>query len=82
MDDKPSQREINQAEWANPDNWSGTWPFNAYFSKRDSRIVVPGLWNSTLSPATINYGHRFGPAIQVSVLVAIFVCWLLLWLGF
>lgn len=82
MDDKPSQREINQAEWANPDNWSGTWPFNAYFSKRDSRIFVPGLWNNLLSPATLNYGHRYGPLVQASMLVFIFGVWVLMCFGF
>lgn len=32
-----SQREINDAEWNNPDNWSGGF----YFSKKDSRTWVP-----------------------------------------
>jgi len=31
------QKEINMAEWRNPENWSG--PF--YFSKKDSRTWVP-----------------------------------------
>ena len=32
-----SQREINDAEWNNPENWSGGF----YFSKKDSRTWVP-----------------------------------------
>jgi uncharacterized membrane protein len=56
-----TQREINDAEWRNPENWAGIGPFKAYFSKRDSRIWVPLLWNSrAFSPATINLGHRYG----------------------
>lgn len=31
------QKEINLAEWKNPDNWSGGF----YFSKKDSRTWVP-----------------------------------------
>jgi uncharacterized membrane protein len=31
------QKEINKAEWSNPENWSG----GLYFSKRDSRTWVP-----------------------------------------
>jgi len=68
----PGQREINKEEWENPANWSGRWPFNAYFSKRDSRILVPGLWNHTLSPATFNYGHRYGALTQAVVLLFMF----------
>jgi hypothetical protein len=72
MDQTRSQREINDGEWSNPSNWSGKWPANAYFSKRDSRIVVPALWNSMFSPATINYGHRFGPLTMSATLLFIF----------
>lgn len=35
------QREINEAEWKNPDNWSGPGLVTFYFSKRDSRTWVP-----------------------------------------
>ena len=30
----PDQREINDREWDDPDNWSGFWPLNIYFSER------------------------------------------------
>ncbi len=33
MEQKENQKEINQAEWNNPDNWS----VGFYFSKKDSR---------------------------------------------
>ena len=35
------QHEINQAEWENPQNWSGPKWACAYFSKKDSRTWVP-----------------------------------------
>jgi uncharacterized membrane protein len=61
MTSTTSQRDINHAEWKNPDNWSGIWLFRVYFGKRDSRIWVPAWFNSRFfSPATINLGHRFG----------------------
>jgi hypothetical protein len=37
MEQKENQKEINQAEWNNPDNWS----VGFYFSKKDSRTWVP-----------------------------------------
>ena len=36
MTDHTHQDETNQAEWANPDNWT-----TIYFSKKDSRTWVP-----------------------------------------
>ena len=36
-----NQDEINQAEWHNPDNWSGHKLLSVYFSKKDSRTWVP-----------------------------------------
>ena len=35
------QQTINQAEWENPDNWTGPMWLSVYFSKRDSRVWVP-----------------------------------------
>jgi hypothetical protein len=61
MNTAESQREVNDREWNDQENWNGFWPFNLYFSKRDSRLWVPALFNSRLfSPTTINFGHRFG----------------------
>lgn len=36
-----NQKEIDEAEWRNPDNWSGPGIFTFYFSKKDSRTWVP-----------------------------------------
>ncbi len=47
------QKEINEAEWRNPDNWS-----TIYFSKRDSRSSVPK--RNPKHGWTINFGHPKG----------------------
>ena len=47
------QKEINQAEWKNPDNWS-----TIYFSKKDSRTWVPK--RNPKHGNTINFGSRTG----------------------
>ena len=54
------QQTINEAEWADPNNWTGPKWLSVYFSKRDSRVWVPkqlpGLgW-------TINLGRPGGVA--------------------
>lgn len=54
------QETINEAEWADPNNWTGARWLSVYFSKRDSRVWVPkqlpGLgW-------TINLGRPGGVA--------------------
>jgi uncharacterized membrane protein len=36
-----NQKEINEAEWKNRDNWSGSLWASFYFSKKDSRTWVP-----------------------------------------
>lgn len=53
-----NQREIDEAEWKNPDNWSGPGLFIFYFSKRDSRTWVPKSipWMGW----TVNLGHPAG----------------------
>ena len=76
-----SQREIDDEEWRNPDNWSGVWPFNAYFSKRDSRIFVPQFFNSRFSPRTPNFGHRLGfPVVCLLYVVVIFMTAVIGWM--
>lgn len=48
---------LNQQEWQNPNNWSRMGLFGIYFSKKDSRAIVPKA-----TPAfgwTLNFGHRF-----------------------
>ena len=59
------QSEINEAEWRNPDNWSGGF----YFSKRDSRTWVPKQ-----TPAlgwTLNIGNPAGAAWMMGLLVGL-----------
>jgi uncharacterized membrane protein len=60
-----NQTEINQAEWANPENWS----VGFYFSKKDSRTwvpkAIPGMgW-------TVNMGKRAGAFWMLGLLVGI-----------
>ena len=59
------QRQTNEAEWNNPKNWS----FGFYFSKRDSRVIVPKRirWLGW----TINLGRWQGAALLLALLVAI-----------
>ena len=35
------QNDIDESEWNNPDNWGGSKWFSIYFSKKDSRTIVP-----------------------------------------
>ena len=54
-----NQDEINEAEWNNPDNWSG----GLYFSKKDSRVWVPKPIRSM--GWTINLGQKKGAATMM-----------------
>jgi uncharacterized membrane protein len=36
-----SQEETNRREWENEENWGGPSWANIYFSKRDTRAIVP-----------------------------------------
>lgn len=51
------QQAINQSEWENPENWSGSI-FGIYFSKKDSRVWVPKKppWMGM----TLNLAHPAG----------------------
>ncbi|HOX56891.1 MAG TPA: DUF5808 domain-containing protein [Candidatus Paceibacterota bacterium] len=63
------QETINQAEWRNPDNWSGPKWLSVYFSKRDSRVWVPEQ-----IPAlgwTVNLGRPGGVAWLFAVIVGL-----------
>jgi uncharacterized membrane protein len=61
-----AQSDIDRAEWANPANWSDS-AIGFYFSKKDSRILVPKR-----NPAlgwTLNLAHGAGAAwLLVSML--------------
>ncbi|MGI5924241.1 MAG: DUF5808 domain-containing protein [Lentisphaeria bacterium] len=58
-----NQREINQAEWRNPDNWS----VGFYFSKKDTRSWVPKQipWMGW----TLNLGNRAGALWMIGFLI-------------
>ena len=60
-----NQRELNDAEWANPSNWSE----GLYFSKKDSRVWVPKSipWMGW----TLDLGTRAGAYWMVSLLIGL-----------
>jgi uncharacterized membrane protein len=64
-----NQQMINQAEWENPDNWSGPAWLSVYFSKRDSRIWVPKQmpWMGW----TVNLGRPGGVAWLVVTIIGL-----------
>jgi uncharacterized membrane protein len=62
------QQQINAQEWDNPDNWAGVSLFQAYFSKRDSRMFVLSRWGKI----TPNYGHRFSILLHSIALAVAF----------
>ena len=66
-----TQNEINQAEWENPDNWTGPKWLSIYFSKKDSRCFVSKQIRA-LGP-TMNLGKASGFAwflIGMAILIA------------
>ena len=68
-DNDMNQSEINQTEWEKIENWGGPKWGAVYFSKKDSRIIVPkrlkGLgW-------TVNIAHTKGVLLFVGCLFGI-----------
>ena len=63
-----NQKEINNKEWKNPDNWSGS-AIGFYFSKKDDRVWVPKSipWMGW----TLNLGQPAGARWLVGFLVGI-----------
>jgi uncharacterized membrane protein len=60
-------QEINRSEWNNANNWSRMGLFGIYFSKKDSRAIVPKA-----TPAfgwTLNFGHRNSVLSLVAIIV-------------
>lgn len=53
-----NQNEINQKEWENPSNWTGPKGIGIYFSKIDSRSMVPKQLKFT--GPTMNLGNTIG----------------------
>jgi uncharacterized membrane protein len=63
------QKETNQAEWSNPDNWSGPKWLSIYFSKNDTRTWVPKQIPSM--GWTINVGKTAGALWLIGVLLGL-----------
>jgi uncharacterized membrane protein len=60
-------QEINISEWNNACNWSRMGLFGVYFSKADSRAIVPKA-----TPAfgwTLNFGHRYWVLSLLAIIV-------------
>ncbi|MHC5039043.1 MAG: hypothetical protein ACYTHM_17175 [Planctomycetota bacterium] len=53
-----TQEEINEAEWKNPDNWTGPKGISIYFSKKDTRGFVPK--QLPMTGPTMNLGKTSG----------------------
>ena len=66
-----SQSEINQREWEHADNWSGPKWLSVYFSKRDSRVLVPKQipWMG----GTLNLGRTAGVVWLVIIVISLAV---------
>ena len=64
-----SQSEINQCEWKDPDNWSGPKWLSVYFSKRDSRVLVPKQipWTG----GTLNLGRTAGVVWLILIILSL-----------
>ena len=59
---------LNHNEWHNPNNWSRMGLFGVYFSKADTRVLVPKA-----TPAlgwTLNFGHRLS-VLWLSVIIVV-----------
>lgn len=60
-------QEMNTSEWNNASNWSLMGLFGVYFSKADSRAIVPKA-----TPAfgwTLNFGHRYSVLSLLAIIV-------------
>ena len=67
-----NQNEIDEMEWNNPENWGGPKWFSIYFSKKDSRTIVPKriAWTG----CTLNLAKNSG---VIWLAVIMFFCLLL-----
>jgi uncharacterized membrane protein len=63
------QKELNQAEWKNPENWSGPKWLSVYFSKKDTRTWVPK--QIPAMGGTLNLGKTAGVLWLVAFLVGL-----------
>jgi len=60
-------KEINNSEWNNVNNWSRLGLFGIYFSKNDSRAIVPKA--TPVLGWTLNFGHRYSVLSLVAIMV-------------
>ncbi len=65
------QTAINEAEWRNPQNWTGPKWLSVYFSKRDSRAWVPK--QIPRFGQTVNLGNPRGAFALLAIASAIIV---------
>lgn len=66
MADPPmTQKEVNDAEWRNPNNWRGRW-FRIYHSERDTRAWVPKP--DPRMGMTVNFARRSGVLTTLLIL--------------
>jgi uncharacterized membrane protein len=70
MNASRSNEDVNESEWNDLGNWAGVGPFKCYFSKRDSRLLVP-RYHHWFAPRTVNFGHRFGCVYRNSIVIAV-----------
>lgn len=64
----PTQEEINESEWASPDNWGGPQMLSVYFSKKDQRVWVPTRARKLWTP---NLAHNAGVLWFVGIPIAL-----------
>jgi len=74
-------QSLNEAEWRNPDNWSGPRLISIYFSKRDTRTWVPKQmpsigWTLNLGrPAAVWWLFGFMLSVPlICSIISIIVC--------
>lgn len=60
-------QEINLSEWNNDNNWSRMGMFGVYFSKVDSRAIVPKA--TPVLGWTLNFGHRYSILSLVAIVL-------------
>ncbi len=65
-----AQQETNEAEWRNPENWSGRrkW-LTVYFSQKDSRVIVPK--RIPFMGWTVNLAKPAAVAMLLAILIGI-----------
>ena len=72
-----TQDEINRTEWENPDNWTASKGAAVYFSKKDTRAVVPKRepWQGW----TFNLGQKSGVRRLTGLILGIVVFLNIVW---